>query len=268
MIICKLSGGFGNNLLNYGLACVLSNKYNLKIKIISNAIINDNLKQRNDTRTTINKVINYNYITQEINNNITVVVSEEQQFYNLLKDLDKSKNYLLSIIGTNLKFYTQNIDILKQYTNFNYSLSFPNTIIVSLRLGMGLNEVAGHSSPFKHDLRLPFSYYKNSIDYFLNQNEYINKIIICSDNFEDNYLQNFYNTYNKFDIVEYSEKNTLEQFNVLINADYYISSNSTFSLLACVFNSKGSVITPRFKETEVDYNLSPETTNSLKMKIN
>ena len=266
MLICQLRGGFGNHLLNYGLACVLSHKYSLKIKIISNAIKNDHLEQRIDTRTTLQKIVNYDFITEdEINNSNLINITNEQQFYNLLENLDKSKNYSLNIIGTRLEFYTKNIDILKVYTKFNYSVNDKNEIFVSLRLGMGLNEVAGHSSPYKNELRLPFIYYKKSIDYFIEKNNNIKKIIICSDNFQDSYLQNFYNTYKQIEIIEY-KKNTLEQFTALINANYFVSSNSTYALLACVFNTKGKVITPYFKEKD-DYNLSPNTSNSFKMKI-
>jgi len=274
MLICQLRGGFGNHLLNYGLACVLSHKYSLKIKIVSNSVKNDNLEQRNDTRTTLQKIVNYDFITEdEINNSNLINITNEQQFYNLLENLDKSKNYSLNIIGTRLEFYTKNIDILKVYTKFNYFINDKNDIYVSLRLGMGLNEVAGHSTPFKKHLRLPFIYYKKSIDYFIEKNNNIKKIIICSDNFQDNYLQNFYNTYKQIEIIEY-KKNTLEQFTALINAKYFVSSNSTYALLACVFNTKGKVITPYFKETHTcwktwqqAYILSPNTPNSFKMKI-
>lgn len=246
MIICELKGGFGNHLLNYGLACVLANKYNLKIYIISNAILNDPLYQRNDTRTTIFKVINYNYIDNTSTLSNIINITTEVQFYNLLNNLDKSKSYKLNIIGTILPFYTENINIIKNYTNFDYKLKFPNSIVISLRLGMGKNET-GNPSPFIKDLRLPFIYYKKSIEYFLNKNKNINKLIVCSDNFEDNYLQNFYNLDYKLDITLCDKKNTLEQFEIIINADYFISSNSTYSLLASVFNTSGSIITPDFK---------------------
>lgn len=276
MIICVLKGGFGNHLLNYGIACVLSHKYDVKIKIISNAIKNDKLEQRNDTRTAINKILNYHYITKDnYQNNNTVNINTEKKYYESLKKINVKKNYKMSIIGTNLNFYTKHRDILKKYIKLNYDCKYknPNSILISLRLGMGDNEVAGNSTPFKDVLRLPFCYYKNSIDYLLKKNNNIEKIIICSDNFTEKYLDNFYTEYNFLDIIKYNDKNTLEQFNFLINADYLISSNSTFSLLACVFNTNGLVITPDFKDhnnlnCNGENNLSIDSNNCIKIKIN
>ena len=63
MIICKLDGGFGNHLYTFFLACILSNKLKQKIFIEDNIILNDLLSQRKDTRETIYKIINYDYIT-------------------------------------------------------------------------------------------------------------------------------------------------------------------------------------------------------------
>ena len=50
-----------------------------------------------------------------------------------------------------------------------------------------------------------------------------------------------------------SDKNTLEQFEYIVNADYFISSNSTFSLLGALLNTTGINTIPNFKGSDAVY---------------
>jgi hypothetical protein len=256
MIQCNLKGGFGNHLLCYFLSCILAEKINTKIYINSNAIENDSLSQRKDTRETIYKVVNTQYISTNFiaNNNIIEINSVEEYLNILNRNLDNyllNTNFIVNIIGVHsLSFYTNYLDIIKKYIILN-NYKNQNSIVISLRLGMGQNEIA-QPSPFEKELRLPFKYYKKAIEYFMLINKNIDKLIICSDNFKDDFICNF-KIYNNLNIIFCSDKNTLEQFEYIINADYFISSNSTFSLLGSMLNTSGITTIPNFKESNAVY---------------
>jgi hypothetical protein len=255
MIICNLTGGFGNHLLCYFLGCILAEKLNKKIYINSNAIKNDSLSQRKDTRETIYKVVNIQYISNKFYKNKDVKINSFEEYLNILnRKLDDyllNSNFIIDIIGADsLSFYIDYLDIIKKYIILNNRKN-ENSIVISLRLGMGTNEVA-QPSPFENELRLPFEYYKKAIEYFTSINKNINKLIICSDNFTDDFICNF-KIYNNLNIIFCSDKNTLEQFEYIVSADYFISSNSTFSLVGAILNTSGITTIPNFKESNAVY---------------
>ena len=252
MIYCNLQGGFGNHLLCYLLGCIVSNKFKVSIRLNSNNIFNDTLIQRKDTRETIFKVENPNYIALHSpnNNNKFNVDSFEQYIAILNKDVLDSDVYINIIGADSLSFYIPYLDILKKYLIIK-NVKNENSIVISLRLGMGPNEIVS-PSPFENELRLPFEYYKKAIEYFLTINPNINNLIICSDNFTDDFVCKF-KIYNNLNLVLCSDKNTLEQFEYIVNADYFISSNSTFSLLGALLNTTGINTIPNFKGSDAVY---------------
>jgi len=256
MIVCNLQGGFGNHLLCYFLGCIMAEKSNNKIYIKGNTIANDVLKQRKDTRETIYKIINPAYISHtniESKTNI-ININTMEKYYNILNNSLDLEDYTINIniIGADtLSFYVKNIDIIKKYIIIN-NIKNPNTVVVSLRLGMGANEVA-QPSPFEKDLRLPFKYYIKAINYFLEKNMSIDKLVICSDNYTDSYLKNFNEYYKDLNIIFCDDKNTLEQFEYIVSADYFVSSNSTFSLLGALLNETGLTSIPNFNESDAVY---------------
>ena len=256
MIQCILQGGFGNHLLCYFLGCILAEKLNTKIHIKSNVIKNDTLTQRKDTRETIYKVVNIQYISDNFYEDKNVIkINKVEEYLNILKmnsnNYSLNTNFIINIItADSLSFYNNYLDIIKKYIVLNNHKN-ENSIVISLRLGMGPNEVA-QPSPFENELRLPFEYYKKAIEYFTSINKNINKLIICSDNFTDDYICNF-KIYNNLNIIFCSDKNTLEQFEYIVSADYFISSNSSFSLVGAILNTSGITTIPNFKESNAVY---------------
>ena len=252
MIVCNLQGGFGNHLLCYFLGCILADKFKTLIHLNSNSICNDKLLQRKDTRETIFKIVNQNYISLCNPTNINKInIDSFEQYISILDNENLNSDVYINIVGAGtLSFYINYIDILKKYYMIN-NVKNEKSIIISLRLGMGSNEVCS-PSPFENELRLPFEYYKKAIEYFLTINPNINNLIICSDNYTDNFIHNF-KIYNNLNIVFCSDKNTLEQFAYITNADYFISSNSTFSLLGALLNTTGINTIPNFKESNAVY---------------
>ena len=80
----------------------------------------------------------------------------------------------------NMEFYYNHIDIINKYISIaTPTIDLSNSIVISLRLGMGEAEVA-NPSPYEGELRLPFDYYKDVIDKL--DKQYTN-IYICSDNY-------------------------------------------------------------------------------------
>ena len=269
MIICKLDGGFGNHLYSYFLACILSHKLKQQIYIENNIILNDSLSQRKDTRETIYKIINNDYTINNIPNlykKITIKSMEEYQNILNIDDIHKSDIVIDKILNVSFSFYNNYYDILQKYIKINNSLKFKNSIIISLRLGMGKNEIA-QPSPFEKNLRLPFEYYKKAIQLFRDKNNFINTLIVCSDNFDDNYIDNF-KIYSELNVVLCVNKNTLEQFEYIINADYFIASNSSFALFGVFLNRTGLTTIPNFKESNAVYPGKDNTRYSETLNIN
>jgi hypothetical protein len=275
----ELQGGFGNHLLAYFLGCILSHKYNVKISLISNEISNDMIAQRSDTRTTIFKVVNEQHITPFTGNGISINTVD---MYNdlLSSGLDKHENYTIHLIGADsISFYVPYIDIISTYIVpdiFNMNVDTNNSIIVSLRLGMGAGEVA-QPSPFEGELRLPFKYYRDAINRCLKLHPNATTLIILSDNYSSPYIEQFQEFKGLLQITHYSNKNTYEQFKCIINAKFFISSNSTFSLIGALLNRKGTVMIPNFIDSDSPYPgsanarystiLNIGTPNSIKVSI-
>lgn len=118
MIICNLKGGFGNHLLCFSLACILSEKYNIKIKLIDNSIQNDILEQRDDTRKSIHKIVNNMYICDEQSNKNLIHINSTNDYHHILNNLNINYDYIINIIGNDtLDFYISNVNIIKKYLN-------------------------------------------------------------------------------------------------------------------------------------------------------
>jgi hypothetical protein len=240
-IICNFVGGFGNHMLNFFTGCILAHKFNKKIRIITNAIEGDKDKQRDDTRRAILKIINYEYITTSIENKNTININNYSDYENLLKlnSVDSNINIACIHLG-DMSLYQKNMHIIKNYFILDEETE-PYDLVISLRLGMGNSEVC--PDVYKTELRLPFDYYKKALDNI----EYAQykKIYICSDNYTDEYLNNFSNYLNEL----LSTKNTLEQFNVIRKCKCFISSNSTFAIVASLFNEnlEHKILFPQFR---------------------
>jgi len=279
-IIIEVQGGFGNHLMAVWLGCILANKNNMKLSIRGNAIHNDSNIQRNDTRTTIFKLVNPSYLEIPIGTRMHSIWSAEDYLHCLSCDLDKQSNYIVKLIHiNNMSFFLPYIPILKKYITpdiYNIEDDTSNSIVLSLRLGMGAAEVA-QPSPYEGGFRLPFKYYYDSISKCLEMNPSINKIFILSDNYTNNYIDNFEIFKDKLQIIYCNTKNTYEQFKYIINATYFINSNSTFSLVSSILNETGAVFVPNFRDSDSPFPgienkryaliLNPNAPNSIKMLI-
>ena len=259
------------------LGAILADKNNMKIHIIGNNIANDNLNQRDDTRTTIFKIINESYIDTVINSATTFNIDTVEKYHTCVNTvLDKNTCYHINIIHINdMMWFDKHLDMIFKYI-LPLKVKCPsNCIMISLRLGMGENEVA-QPSPFESALRLPFDYYRQSINYFINKNKEIDTLVILSDNYTDPYLLNF-QEFKDLNIVYMKDRNTLEQFKYIVNSQNFISSNSSFSLLGCLFNTDGQAIIPCFNDSNAVYpgitnasyskTLNIDRANIIKMKI-
>jgi hypothetical protein len=247
MIICNLKGGFGNHLMCFSLATILAEKYNIKIKLIDNCIKNDELYQRNDTRITLNKIVNQNYICNNEPNNSLIIINDPSKYNQVLNNLNINNDYIIDIIHIkSFSIYINNVNIIKKFLHVKSDKNYLNSIVVSLRLGMGVNEVA-QPSPFEKELRLPFIYYEKSIKYLMDNYDSITQLIILSDNYSNNYINNFFNFNSKLNIILCNDKNTYEQFNIITQSSYFISSNSSFSIFGSILNTDAiKIIMPFF----------------------
>ena len=244
MIICILQGGFGNHLLCVALAIILSDKYNIKIKIIGNGNgINDFSK---DTRNTIFKIINKNIITNDPCNGKNININNKTDYYQALNNYDLNFNYIIRCIHINeLNIYKENIDTINNniLINKTFDYDYENTITISLRLGCE-GEVVWPGGPFENEEshRLPFNYFSQGIKHIIEENKNINTLLICCDNFEDDFIKQFeYLKDEKINII-FNKKNTYEQLCDIINSKYFITSLSTFSLWGVLLNNNNCYV--------------------------
>ena len=97
-IICKLQGGFGNHLLNVFLGIIYYEHLNTPIYLEGNAIRNDTLHLRNDTRTTIYKVINPTIVTTHVENRPnTITITSFSSYLTVLENIHSYKSYNIHI---------------------------------------------------------------------------------------------------------------------------------------------------------------------------
>jgi hypothetical protein len=254
-VIIQVHGGFGNHLISFYLGTILANKNNMKLSINGNSISNDSNTQRNDTRTTIYKLIDSTHVGTPTGGG-RCIISSIKDYLNYMEGyLHKDTNYVMDFLpgsDLNMSFFLDYIQIIKKYIiNDIYTIDedMRNSIIISLRLGMGAAEIA-QPSPFEYALRLPFKYYNNAINKCLEMNDNIKKIFILSDNYTDEYINHFDIFKDRFQLIYCNTKNTYEQFKYIVNAQYCISSNSSFSIMSSILNETGVVIFPNFKESD------------------
>ncbi len=249
MIICNVQGGFGNHLLCVALGIILANKYNINIKIVFNYANGINNFSK-DTIYPIYEIVNNSIIVKDneymLNKNIHI--NNKEDYYNALHNYNSSYNYIINCIHINeLNIYLENINIIKNnlLINNKFDYDYENTITISLRLGC-YGEVC-YPSPFSDEeaFRLPFDYFIQGIKQILNINANINTLLICADNFEDDFVKKFDYLNNEGINVVLNKKNTYGQFCDIINSKYFITSLSTFSLFGLLLSNNCYV--PYFK---------------------
>lgn len=213
MITVNFSGGFGNNIKQYIVGCLIAKIKNKRIKINNHAkLINP------DSMNSIFNIINNDMNSiPNIPINLTLLGKLKNSVCNMespfdMKDLYKIREY----INENM-FNWENYEIPFELTD--------NDIVISLRLGMN-NEVVRNSpylKEFPDGLRIPFTYYSNILDKHLDK-----RIIICCDDFDNDFLKQF----EKYSNIVLAKENTLIQFQLLRKSKFIISPHSSFSHMA------------------------------------
>ncbi len=245
---CYLDGGFGNHLLLYLTAKLISLKLNKKLKLSTNIINNDNLIQRNDTRTSL---IQSNMIKNIEIFNKDEIIFETYELEKVLRQNEIIGYFSYNTIKNNINFIKNNLINL----NFNVIKKLEldeNHIVISLRLGMGENEVS--SNIFSGILQLPIKYYTDILDEYSNYTIYI-----CSDNYTHKNIEILKLKYSN--IILLNNYNTLEQYKIILNSKIFISSNSSFSLSSILFmKSNSKIYLPLYKD-KIRNNINLEDLN-------
>ena len=217
-----LSGGFGNNLKQYITGCLIGNLKKKDVNIIKHyhPISNE------DSMKAIYNIKRKNKDDKEIPINLSIVNPLVETLKGMYCPFKLSELY-------ELRFF-----INENYLDWEkYPLPFEltnNDIVVSLRLGMN-NEVV-KTSPYLKEYpdgkRIPFSYYEEIIDKEM-EIDNNKRIVICCDDFNNEFLSNF----DKYPNIKLVRENTLIQFQVLRHAPFIISADSSFSHLAILFSN-------------------------------
>jgi hypothetical protein len=216
MIFVHFTGGFGNNLSQYIIGYILSIKHNTSIVVVPQKL--SLFLQQNDSYNAIYNIINLTKCTSNTPKCISTLSNDN------IDTLNYNNNVKInSCIGTFRYFLPYKDDI---------NTIIDNDMVISLRLGtnceIGINV-------FQQN-RIPFDFYERCIT---NINP-IN-IFICSDTFDDQFLDNFTNKYTN---IHYINKSTIEQFKLMVSAKHLvIHPKSSFCLWAS-FLSSGSIYAP------------------------
>lgn len=226
-IYINLSGGFGNNIHQYIVGVIIASKRKENVMIIKHyhAVTNE------DSMLSIYKVIKDNVNCSKDCNWVNTI--EERDYRVEIKDMYFPFKYQ--------EIYKNRENILKSYFNWD-KIELPieikeTDIIVSLRLGM-LNREVVANSPYLYEYpkgyRIGFKYYKEVLDKMCNGEKGNDKrIIICCDNYEDTFINNF-DSYKNVILAKY---NTLVQYKILLSANILISPDSSFGITAMLLSN-------------------------------
>jgi hypothetical protein len=188
--------------------------------------------------------LDWNWYITNLSNNVQTkcfTIKDTNSYYIALDNSsDLPENYVFDLSNIdNLDFYVKQLPIIKDYLNFNNIIYpdldetnpfvTPEDIVISVRVGGGItehNSFAFSDSP--GSLRIPFEYYQKAIPLF---GKY-NRLLICSDNYESDYLKQF----NYPNIIFLTNFDTLQQFKLILDSKRVIASNSSFSIMASIIS--------------------------------
>lgn len=222
VVTINLAGGFGNNLKQYIVGCLIAHikNTNLQINQHYHSICNK------DSMNSIYQIIKHDF-SKPLPFNLT-----------LISELRNDVSFMYSPFKKSEIFQIRDF-INKYYLNWtSYIPSFELTdddIVISLRLGMKSKELA-INSPYLYEypkgLRIPFSFYENILNQHFNK-----RIIICCDDFENEFLLQF----QKYPNIVLAKENTLIQFQLLKKAKFIISPQSSFSHMAILLSDQQQI---------------------------
>ena len=184
----------------------------------------------------------WNWYLINLSNNIETkcftIKDDESYEIALNNPSDLPENYVFECSTIyDLNFYVKNLPSIQEYLNFNNIIYppvddqnqfvTPEDIVISVRLGGGItehNSFAFSDSP--GSLRIPFEYYQKAIPLF---GKY-NRLLICCDNYDSDYLKQF----NYPNTIFLTNFDTVQQFKLILESKRFISSNSSFSIIASI----------------------------------
>jgi len=230
----KLDGGFGDHLKVYA-AFALRFLSSPSIKNSSprfnwtftdNIIPNDTLAQRNDTRSSLRKILRSLEACDSVNSDMITLSLDNHSYYMPYQCLYANRKLILDRL-IDVDTIPRKLEVSK------------NDIVISFRLGMGENEVVPYAFSDQGN-QLPFDYYIKSLDMITRMNDISRTIFICSDNYQHDKIKMLKSKYPN--AVSLEGFNTLEQFRIILDSSYFISSNSSFSIMASIFMNDDSTI--------------------------
>lgn len=244
MNVIKIQGRLGNQLFQYAFAYSISKKSNSVFHFVEPYYVfglNKYFKLRKfemilqfytSILYKIKSKDNFVTITEysDTHSNSIIHNTEENimwdghfQSFNYFKEIELDVKRLFCIKRKYIKMFNE-----KYFDLFNSS----NVTVMHIRLTD--YKLSGNDFLGGKDLSLPFSYYKHCINE-LEKNNSIEKLIIISDDIEQ--CKEVFNEFKSIDI-SYETNSEIIDFQLILNADNLILSNSSFSWWGAFLNTK------------------------------
>lgn len=235
----------------------------LKIRLITNEEPNDTILTRQDTRSALRRIVNPEWLAtpEELSfwqhQPYTAVLKDFIHYYNFVNTLtevsQERHNIYLNLITVHLSDYEHHRNFLRntiQLSLLGQTESIKintNDVIITFRLGLGNAEVTPTAFATSGPWRLPFVYYEKALaDMLASRKDTDGRLIVCSDNFQDEYIYRL--------LVKYASQfpsgvilatwDTLAQFSCIVRARTIISSNSTFSVMGSILSDAETIYIP------------------------
>ena len=242
MIGVKLNGRLGNQMFQYAFAMALADKYHTYYLIDNNRQI-DLVKKYFRVHTISNNKITRKLFKKWIAPTTPLVEQEGHESVEEIMGIAKNSHLYHGYFQSELFFYNIREKIHfhfrlkeshKESFNKKYGHLFKRKVLaIHYRLGdyltWGSKELGGT------DLSLPESYYQNALRSVSDIDNY--SIIVVTDD-KVNIVNKLSFVENKFIVCDHE----ILDFQVLMNADIVISSNSSFSWWACYLNPKKPLV--------------------------
>lgn len=264
-VICRLSGGLGNQLFMYAACRALCERSNSVLYIDTySGFINDKHYKREFYLSYFN--INYNkyYLLpfpfiNKLLRKIKILLNKYKKLEN--RDYIFQKNISFDEKFSNLKInrtvtiegywqsnnYFSNIEkIIKEefkIVNFNYSTKFYKWKYLILNE----KSVCIHFRFYSEkNSNLDKSYYSKAINY-LNINFNLSKIFIFTDNLNE-FMHLYSDMFDNSFLVSADKLNPIEEFELMRLCKAHVIANSTFSWWAAWLSNSKLIISPNFKK--------------------
>lgn len=232
MVSVRLYGRFANQLMQYCCCIAYSLKYDVPYCIPSSTLNNSVWKPY--------QLGSVNYCN-DINGATTVTMySEKSHSYTEIPEIKANKVVLDGYWQSEL-YFKEYISEIRKIIGFDYSVKYYKTVCIHVRRGDYLNY------PDKHPV-ITIEYIVKSIDLLNSKVPYRLKYIIFSDDMQwcKESLLGFNKVFDEVlsegSIIFSENKDELEDFQLMLNCEHFIISNSTYSLMAAILSESKSKI--------------------------